>query len=122
MHTYKSTTRKDQIMAKPIRMYPGFKPGTPMRIILEIELGRKYGSTIGWIANVINAQGFTNPTKKIRGLAILARDNRVSSGIDIDTVSIDGSIVPMSELEKYAEGYQTPPDIQAEQLAERVAV
>ena len=72
------------------------------RYQMEIELGRKYGQSIGWMANVINCH-HRKPTTKVKGLANLAAQNRVApASFTMDYVLIDGSAVPWSELEKYA--------------------
>lgn len=72
------------------------------RYQLEVELGRKYGRSIGWMANVINVQ-HSKPTRKVKGLANLAAQNRVAPGsFTMDWILIDGEAKPWSELEKYA--------------------
>lgn len=70
---------------------------------LEVYIHQTYGRTIGWIANVINCH-MSKPTTKLRGLINLAAEERVTTGNTIDQVAIDGSIVPIGELEKYAKG------------------
>lgn len=72
------------------------------RHLLEIDIGRKYGHSIGWLANVINTR-YTDPEKMLLGLDRLARENNVApASCTLDYVLIDGAARPFRELEKYA--------------------
>lgn len=59
------------------------------------------GKPYSFLVNVIYCQ-MDNRARKLRGLYRLALQDRVGNGNCIDTCSIDGNIVPMRELEKFA--------------------
>lgn len=74
----------------------------PRRFVMEHELHQRFGRTIGWMANVINVQQ-SNPTKRIKGLARLAAEDRVTTcSFTMDYILVDGAAVPWSALEQYA--------------------
>lgn len=66
---------------------------------IEYELGKNYGRTIGFIANVINCH-HSRPMAKLLGLSHLAARGLVTTGGSIDQVNIAGRIRPIGDLEK----------------------
>lgn len=73
---------------------------------LELEAHQRFGSHIGWMANVINVS-HSSPVAKIRGLIALAEIGAVASvPFSMDHVLIDGKAVSWTELENYQPGSQ----------------
>ena len=71
---------------------------------LELEAHRRFGSHIGWMANVINVS-HAQPVAKIRGLIALAEIGAVTTvPFGMDHILIDGKAVSWTELENYQPG------------------
>ena len=68
---------------------------------MEHEAHKRYGQSIGWMANVINVS-HSRPTAKLRGLLNLAAQDRVAPmAFQMDYILIDGAACHWSELEKF---------------------
>ena len=73
------------------------------RYQIEIYLHRNFGSSIGWLANVINVHS-RKPMAKIQMLLALAADNRVApASFTMDYVLVDGTAVQLGTLENAVE-------------------
>lgn len=74
----------------------------------EVCLGRTYGSSIGWLANVINCH-HRNPMAKLKVLENLARQDRIApSGSDMDLVLVDGVAIRLAQLDGLNRGPVEP--------------
>ena len=68
--------------------------------IIRWAYGTDEGKPYSFLVNVITCQ-YGKQIKLLKGLYKLAQQDRVGNGNSIDTVTIDGCIVTMKELEKY---------------------